>query len=224
MPDPAYIPERRPIASREHPLSIRLARWIAGLGVSPNAISVMGMIAGILSGAVFVCTPLPDYGWVFFLAGAALLQLRLLSNMLDGMVAVQTSRASPVGELFNEVPDRVSDSAIFIGAGYAAGGMPELGYLAALAALFTAYIRAEGKVAGAHQEFCGPMAKPQRMALLSVAALYAGLAPASWQLQLDSLSGRSVIALALLFIAAGGLVTALRRLLRIARALRKEES
>jgi phosphatidylglycerophosphate synthase len=222
--DSTYAPERRPIVSREHPWSIRLASWIAGLGVSPNAISVAGMIGGILSGVAFACTPLPDSGWVFFLAGAGLMQLRLLANMLDGMVAVQTARASPVGELFNEVPDRVSDSAIFIGAGYAAGGMPELGYLAALAALFTAYIRAEGKVAGAHQEFCGPMAKPQRMALLTVAALYAGLAPTSWQLQLDSLPGRSVIALALLFIAAGGLFTALRRLLRIARALRKGKS
>jgi phosphatidylglycerophosphate synthase len=222
--DPTYAPERRPIASRKHPLSIQLATWLAGMGVSPNAISGAGMIAGVLAGVAFVCTPLPDFGWGFFLAGAALMQLRLLANMLDGMVAMQTARASPIGELFNEVPDRVSDSAIFIGAGYATGGMPELGYLAALAALFTAYIRAEGKVAGAHQEFCGPMAKPQRMALLTGAALYAGLAPGPWQPQLDSQPGRSIIALALLVIAAGGLVTALRRLLRIARALRKDKS
>src|ERR1700722_19679707 len=149
--DPTYAPERRPIASREHPWSIRLARWIAGRGVSPNAISVAGMLAGILAGVAFACTPLSDFGWIFFLAGAALMQLRLLANMLDGMVAVQTARASPVGELFNEFPDRLSDTAIFIGAGYAAGGMPELGYLAALAALYTAYIRAAGKVAGAQQ-------------------------------------------------------------------------
>jgi phosphatidylglycerophosphate synthase len=223
MTQPTYVPDRRPIAARHHPLSIRLAGWVAGKGVSPNAISVAGMFAGVLAGVAFACTPLPEYGWGFFVAAAVLMQLRLLANMLDGMVAVQTARASPLGELFNEVPDRVSDTAIFVGAGYAAGGMPELGYLAALAALFTAYVRAEGKVAGAHQEFCGPMAKPQRMLLLTVAALYAGLAPSSWQPNLAVLPGRSVLALALVFIGVGGLFTALRRLLRVAHALREDK-
>jgi phosphatidylglycerophosphate synthase len=224
MTDPLYVPERRPIASRERPWFIWLANLLASMGVSPNTISVMGMIAGVLSGVALACTRLPTLDWLFFLIGAAFMQLRLLANMLDGMVALQTSRASPVGELFNEVPDRISDSAILIGAGYAVGGVPELGYLAALAALFTAYIRAEGKVAGAHQEFCGPMAKQQRMALLTAAAVYAGLAPASWQPQLDFLGDTGdwgVIALALLVIAVGGLFTAARRLMRIARALGK---
>jgi phosphatidylglycerophosphate synthase len=222
--DPTYAPERRPIAAREHRWSIRLASQLAELGVSPNAISLSGMAAGILSGLAFACTPLTELNSVFFLVAAALMQMRLLANMLDGMVAVQTSRASALGELFNEVPDRVSDCAIFIGAGYAVGGIPELGYLAAIAALFTAYIRAEGKVAGAHQEFCGPLAKPQRMAVLTFAALYAALAPASWQVQLPALPGRGVIALALFVVAAGGLFTALRRLFRVARALGKEKS
>jgi len=65
--------------------------------------------------------------------------------------------------LYNEIPDRVSDAAICIGAGYGSGSLPELGYVAAVVALFVAYVRAQGAVAGAPQEFCGPMAKPQRM-------------------------------------------------------------
>jgi phosphatidylglycerophosphate synthase len=218
----SYVPERRPIVTRNYSVSIRAATWVAERGITPNAISVIGMIAGVLSGVAFVATTVPDYGWLFFLAAAALMQVRLLANMLDGMVAVQTARASPVGELFNEVPDRVSDTAIFIGAGYASGAMLEFGYLAAIAALFTAYVRAEGKVAGAHQEFCGPMAKPQRMALLTAAALYAGLAPAAWQPQLANFSGRSTMAAALAVIAIGSALTAMRRLWRIGVALRKE--
>jgi len=43
---------------------------------------------------------------------------------------------------------------------YAQGGQIELGWLAACIALFIAYVRAQGKAAGAHQEFCGPMANP----------------------------------------------------------------
>lgn len=217
-----YVPERRPIATRNYSVSIRIATWIASLGITPNAISVLGMFAGILSGLAFAFTTHLEYGWLFFLAAAALMQFRLLANMLDGMVAVQTKRASPVGELFNEVPDRVSDTAIFIGAGYSAGALPELGYLAALAALFTAYVRAEGSVAGAHQEFCGPMAKPQRMALLTLASLYAGLSPGSWNPRFAGLSNCGIIAFALAIIALGGVLTSLRRLWRIGNALQKD--
>jgi phosphatidylglycerophosphate synthase len=222
MTDPTYVPERRPIASRNHPLSIRLAGWIARMGVSPNAISTSGMVAGILAGVSFACTPLGEYGWLFFLAAAALMQLRLLANMLDGMIAVQTAKASPVGELFNEVPDRISDAAIFIGAGFAIGAIKDLGYLAAVAALFTAYVRAEGKVAGAHQEFAGRMAKPQRMLVLTLAALYAALAPAAWQPRLASLPSISTIGIALFIVAVGSALTSVRRLYRIGRALRKD--
>jgi phosphatidylglycerophosphate synthase len=198
-----------------------LATALANRGVSPNAISLAGMVAGIAAGAVFPLTRLADFGWVFFLLGAALMQLRLLANMLDGMVAVQTGKASPVGELYNEVPDRLSDSAILIGAGYAVGAVAELGYVAALFAVLTAYVRAEGKVAGAQQEFCGPMAKPQRMLVLTVAALYCGLAPATWQPALEALPGWGVPAFALLLIAAGSALTAARRLYRIGKTLRR---
>ena len=221
MSEPAYASERRPITSRDHPLAIRIAGWIARSGLTPNAISTAGMVAGIAAGVAFAFTPRPNYGWLCFLAAALLMQLRLLANMFDGMVAVQTDLASPVGELFNEVPDRVSDAAIFLGAGYAAGSRPELGYAAAIAALFTAYVRAEGKVAGAHQEFCGPMAKPQRMALMTIAALYAGLGPASLQPRSAYWPGMSTVSLALLLVIAGSAITSLRRLHRIGRALRR---
>ena len=48
-------------------------------------------------------------------------RLRLLANLLDGMVAIGRGIASPVGELFNEVPDRVSDTAVLLGLGVAGG-------------------------------------------------------------------------------------------------------
>lgn len=221
MNPPDYVPERRPIASREAALSKRLATWVANQGISPNAISLAGMVAGVAAGGVFALTVHVSRPHLAFIAATCLMQMRLLANMLDGMVAVQTGKASPVGELFNEVPDRVSDAAIFIGAGYAVGALPELGYLAACAALFTAYVRAEGKVAGAHQEFCGPMAKPQRMFLLSLAALYCGLTPRDWQPSLPQIPKAGIMAAALGLIAVGSVWTSCRRLVRIARALRK---
>lgn len=216
--EPNYIPERRPIAARSRPWAVAIADRLARWGVSPNAISVAGMFAGIMAGIAFALTSHGDYGWVGFLVAAVGMQLRLLANMFDGMVAIQTAQASPVGGLYNEVPDRISDTAIFVGAGYALYSHPEFGYLAAIGALFTAYVRAQGKAAGARNEFCGPMAKQHRMAVLTIAALYAGLLPRLWQPALGHLA---TIDLALVIIVAGTAITSARRLFRIARTLRE---
>jgi phosphatidylglycerophosphate synthase len=162
---------------------------------------------------------------MLWLAGAVLVQLRLAANMFDGMVALETGKASPVGELFNEIPDRISDAAALIGLGYAAGGSPAFGYIATALAIFTAYVRAQGKAAGAHSEFCGPMAKPQRMFIVTVAALFMALAPAGWQVRFgpDARGGHwGIAAAALMIISAGCIVTSARRLARIARTLREK--
>jgi phosphatidylglycerophosphate synthase len=224
MPAQAYQPgERRPIATRDrkasHWAASRLARW----GVSANAISIAGLFCGVAAGALLATTPYAD-GWdrAAWLAAAALIQLRLLANMLDGMVAIASGRASAVGELYNEMPDRISDTAILVGVGYAVGGNVALGFTAACVAMFTAYVRAIGKVAGAKQEFCGPMAKPQRMFVATLVALYCGLTPESWQPRWEVASTTvGLPAAALLLIVVGSVVTARRRLVRIARTLKE---
>jgi phosphatidylglycerophosphate synthase len=174
------------------------------------------MIAGAAAGAAFATTNVTEE-WprrLLWLAGAGCVQLRLLANLLDGMVAVASGRTSRVGELYNEVPDRVSDAATLVGLGYAAGGVPELGYAAALVALLTAYVRSAGKAAGAPNVFLGPMAKPHRMAVVTVTAVACAALPAGWDERYH------LGAWALGVCAAGGLVTIVRRLARIAAHLR----
>jgi phosphatidylglycerophosphate synthase len=220
-PDAQTAPDRRPIAARRLKFSRAAASWMARRGVSPNAISVAGMICGVLSGAsLFITSRAPDARSLAWIGAAVLIQLRLLANMWDGMVALERGVASRVGELFNEIPDRISDTAILVGLGYAAGGDPALGYLAALAAMFTAYVRTTGKGAGAVSEFCGPMAKQHRMFLVTATALYCGLAPLEWQdFRFQSIRG-TVPEATLVVIIAGSVVTAWRRLRRIAGALK----
>lgn len=224
MNDKEYTLDRRPITSRDRALSKKVAHWLVQRGASPNAISLAGMVAALAAGAALAATPLPHAPRLAFAAAAVLMTLRLLANMFDGMVAVESGRASPVGELYNEVPDRISDAAIFIGAGYAAGSSAALGYLAACGAIFVAYVRAQGKAIGGPQEFCGPMAKPQRMFLLTACALYCAAAPAHWQPVASVPAGWGVMAWGLCVVLAGEIWTALRRLRRIARALRKGQS
>jgi phosphatidylglycerophosphate synthase len=211
--DSYHIGDRRPLASRGWKISEKVARWLARHGAAPNAISIAGMICGILAGIMFAMTNGAAYPWFFWITGAVFVQLRLLANLYDGMVAVLREVASPVGELFNEVPDRVSDAATLIGFGYATGSDPVLGFVATIFAIFLAYLRAQGKVAGAHQEFCGPMAKQQRMATVTVAAVACAVVPGAsdWQIPM----------FALWVIIAGCIVTIIRRLQRIVTTLRR---
>jgi phosphatidylglycerophosphate synthase len=182
---------------------------------------LLGLLCGVAAGCVLAATSGLEgaAARAAWLAGAALVQLRLLANMLDGMVALETKRVSPVGELYNEVPDRVSDAATLIGLGYAAGGEAVLGFAAACVALLIAYVRAAGAAAGAAAEFCGPMAKQQRMAVVTVVAAFGGLAPAAWQPSVGG-GGWGLAAAGLVVVVAGGLWTAGRRLRRVAGVLR----
>jgi phosphatidylglycerophosphate synthase len=156
---------------------------------------------------------------VLWLAGGVCVQLRLCANLLDGLVAVEGGKGSAVGELYNETPDRIADTLILFGLGYADGGQPMLGALAAVVALFTAYVRALGASTGIGQVFLGPMAKPHRMALVTAVAVFSTIAPMKWQK--DLLAGWDLVDLALLAVIVGGLFTAMRRLRRIAQLLRQ---
>ena len=115
----------------------------------------------------------------------------------------------------------MSDAFILIGLGYAAGGDIVLGYVAACFAIFVAYVRAMGGVSGAGQVFCGPMAKPHRMFLVTVIALYCALAPLSWQPTLAEGWGWGISAVGLAVIILGCVFTAVRRLWRIGTSLRE---
>jgi len=197
----------------------RLADWLVRRGASANAISLAGMGCGLLAGLAFaLIDAMPDAARVLWLLGAVLVQLRLLANMLDGMVAIGRGVASPIGALFNDVPDRVSDSAVLVGVGIAATGGWGLGLGAALAAMATAYVRLAGVSVGAPSDFCGPMAKPHRMNAVTLLALWCAAAPARW-------GTHSAVPEAVLgVITALSVVTAIRRLWHTAVWLRKADA
>lgn len=214
-PMPYDVTDRRPIAARKLRIMDRAAELLAGLGVSPNAISIVGLLLAIAAAAALLATRHTDtlgdrVLWAVVILGV---QGRLLCNLFDGMVAIKRHVASAVGELFNEVPDRISDVAVLACLGYVEGGSPLLGWLAALAAVATAYIRVTGKSLGLPSDFCGPMAKQQRMFLVTVLGLCGVIVP-SWMAAYHLPAWTAGI------IAVGALLTCGRRLLRIARGLR----
>jgi phosphatidylglycerophosphate synthase len=221
MIDATYQPaERRPLASRDADLARRFTAWLIARKVPANAVSLSSIgfaaVAALCLAQTRTATPIGSR--IVLLLAALFVQLRLLANLLDGMIAVGSKQASRIGELYNEVPDRLADIVILVAAGFAIGGAPALGYQAALVAVVTAYLRVLGNSVGVTGLFAGPMAKPQRMATITASCLYCACAPADWPGGLAS-DPLGAIGLALALIIAGGLLTGLRRLRLIAAEL-----
>lgn len=167
--------------------------------------------------ACFIALPHVGHGAQLGLlvAAAALIQLRLLANLMDGMLAIEGGRQSQTGPLYNEIPDRIADVLFLAAAGYAVTWFSwgeSLGWAAAVAAILTAYVRVLGGSFGLEEHFSGPMAKPHRMAVLTAACLLSIIeVPYGYE-------GR-VLAVALAVIAVGSIVTFARRTRRLARGL-----
>jgi phosphatidylglycerophosphate synthase len=199
---------RRPLKSRSTRWAIAMAQGAARAGFTPNAISVLSLLFAALGAAALLWWELP-----WGLLGCALgIQLRLLCNLLDGMVAMEGGLKSSVGALYNEIPDRLADSLFLVALGHATG-FAWLGWLAALAAAVTAYIRVLGGSLGLPQDFRGPMAKQHRMAVMTLACL---VAAAEWWWR----GSTQALLVALVIIAAGAVLTCATRTLAIARRLR----
>lgn len=211
---------RRPIAARDTAWATIAARWLARRGVRPNVISVCSVVFAAAGGGCLAALGViesPAARIACLIGAIAGIQSRLLCNLFDGMVAIEEGRKTPSGAIFNELPDRFADALILVGAGYASPE-PEwsvaAGWLAAVLAIITAYVRALGGSVGAGQHFVGPMAKQHRMALLTAACVLAvvlEIAGAHWP----------VVSWTLVIIAAGCLLTIVRRCRLMIRDLEK---
>lgn len=173
-------PTRRPLKTRDTGWARKLSQWLVQRQVSPNHISLasLGFASTGAAAFLFASSAAPGVRASLFLVAAVCIQLRLLCNLLDGMVAVEGGLGSAVGEIYNDLPDRIADPLLIVPAGYASGLAlgPELGWTAGLLAVMTAYIRLLGASTGLPQSFQGPMAKPQRMATMTLASVGAALA------------------------------------------------
>ena len=166
------VENRRPLKTRSLAWVQSLAGTLAARGLTPNQISLAGVGFALIGFAMLYGAGRYPIGWIFLIPAAVCVQLRLLCNLMDGLVAVEGGKKERGGELFNEVPDRVEDALFLVGAGYAAR-LVELGWLCAVLAVLTAYVRAIGASLGQAQDFGGPCAKPQRMFLLTVGLIIA---------------------------------------------------
>ena len=95
---------RPQIARVVDPVGRRLAGW----GVSPDAITVVGTL-GVCAGALGFY----PRGW--FLWGTVVITCFVFSDMLDGAIARVTGRSGPWGAFLDSTLDRFGDAAVFGG-------------------------------------------------------------------------------------------------------------
>jgi phosphatidylglycerophosphate synthase len=168
---------RRQLRTRGRAWPSAIARKLASAGVTPNQVSIASIVFACIAGDAFFVAGerIGTSASLWLIAGAAGVQLRLLCNLLDGLLAIEGGLKSKTGELFNEIPDRVADILILLGAGVAIHEVTDwglaLGVAATILALLTAYVRLLGGSLGFPQDFRGPMAKQHRMFTLTVGAL-----------------------------------------------------
>ena len=184
------------------------------MGIKANQVSLASVLFAMMAFAL--CLASPFYRLPCSIVAVICIQLRLLCNLIDGMIAIEHGQKSKTGELYNDVPDRFADFFIIVGAGYSIANVDyavELSYIGASIAILTAYIRVLGASLGVNHIFSGSMAKPQRMFILSISLLV--------DIYTFENHRFSLTFYALIIIAIGGLFTTFQRLRIIAMNIRK---
>ncbi|MDX6226214.1 MAG: CDP-diacylglycerol---glycerol-3-phosphate 3-phosphatidyltransferase, partial [Frankiales bacterium] len=81
------------------------ARFLNRVGVSPDAVTIVGT-AGVMLGAL-VCFP---QGWLW--QGVVIVTVFVFADMLDGQMAKISGRASSWGAFLDSSLDRIGDAAV----------------------------------------------------------------------------------------------------------------
>jgi hypothetical protein len=149
-----------------------LGRFLAQHNVTPNDISLLGVIFAATAGAAFYFSLQPDAldRAILLLLAAAAIQLRRLSGRLHGIVLRESVQPRP-HSIFYDLPNLIAEALILVPAGYAVQNLPfglELAWSAAFLGLFNAYVGQMGS--GVPETQGRPTIKNLPMLLLSAAS------------------------------------------------------
>lgn len=164
----SLLPQRLPKA-----WSDRIGRAVARSGLTPNALSILGLLGNATAAALVAAGELLPAGLVFLFFSAF--------DLLDGAVARATGRATPYGAVLDAVLDRVSEALVLTGcAWYVAehGALWEVwsAFGALSGSILVSYVRARAEVAGRSLRE-GLLRRQERVLLLGAGLLAGYLGP-----------------------------------------------
>jgi archaetidylinositol phosphate synthase len=137
--------------------------------IHPDAFTYGALVLSFVAAFAFLKAG-AHRAWLWLVLPCVL--VRLLLNLMDGLVARELGLADAWGEVKNEFGDRIADAAIFLGLGF--GGFVDT-RLAALALAFilcVSYLGILGKVIGGDRVYGGLFGKGDRMISLAAFTLY----------------------------------------------------
>jgi CDP-diacylglycerol--glycerol-3-phosphate 3-phosphatidyltransferase len=185
-----------------------LARALAGIGISANAVTVAGGVLSVIgAGLIAVGLPLP---------AVIVLLIGTLADTLDGQIAKAAGGGTRLGAFLDSTVDRIADGALFVGAAASGAslGQPLLlwaSLVALVASFMVPYVRAKAESLGVGASV-GPAPREARIVIF-----LAGLA--AWALlDLQVLFVAAVGALALL-----STITFVLRVVHVGRQLSTKE-
>ena len=197
MPGLEILPRRIPQGMAD-----RIGRGVGRLGITPNMISLFGLL-GNVGAAYLVATEELIAAGLLFLFFSAL-------DFVDGAVARATNTASAFGAVFDAVLDRVGEAALLVGIAWYFGDRGEyvqagVTYAALFGSVAVSYMRARAEVMGLQMRE-GLFRRQERVVLLTIGLLLNGLTVVIW------------------ILAALANLTALQRFYLIARGLRAQDA
>ena len=141
----------------------------ARIGLTPNAVSTLAfLVAAAAGGTVYLAGETPT----LYLAGAVLVLLNGLLDLLDGALARELGTASKAGDLLDHVLDRYADIVIIVGL---AGGIDDwrLGIAAVTGVLMTSYLGTQAQAVGIDRVYGGLLGRADRLVLVGLVAVVA---------------------------------------------------
>lgn len=144
--------------------TIPIARVLMRSHVSPNMLTILGLVLSVVAGYLISRGDL--------LVGAIVMLVGATFDMLDGTLARLSDRISKIGGFLDSFADRLGEIALFLGFFiYYMDANKEAGIYLAIGALLTSqmvsYIRARAEGLGMHAAV-GLMGRPERIIVLGL--------------------------------------------------------
>ncbi len=206
------------------------------LGITPNMVTVMGLMLNILATVIFIYgaekADRNDHSFVVW-AGLTIL-IGGLMDMIDGRLARLGNMESDYGALFDSVLDRYSEMIMFLGICYYLIAhdfflSSLFAFIALIGSVMVSYTRARAEGLGADAAV-GVMQRPERILIISISALLTGAASsifgAEYKIIVDWLPMSlfepiTIFTFPMFILAIATNITAVRRLLHARKVLDK---
>jgi CDP-diacylglycerol--glycerol-3-phosphate 3-phosphatidyltransferase len=162
---------------------LRIGEILAGLGLTPNAITTVGLVLNVLV-ALIIARGDQVLGGVLLLIASGF-------DMLDGAVARASGSITKFGGFLDSTIDRYSDAVVYGGVLVYVLSTPDyhigavLVFAATVGSLLISYARARAEAAG-FRASVGLLARPERVLVLSLGLIFGQLIPVLWLLTIGT--------------------------------------